>query len=234
MKPFIHKFGLGALLAISVPGLATAGGEYDPLISSLWIDQLEVSTQADQPLSWDAQAWFGTNWHRLYINSEGQSASGETESENQLLYSKPVTRLWDLQFGLGYDQNQSESQSWGVVGVQGLAPYFFEVRAALMANDHNVGARFDASYDALITQRLILVPSVKLNFYANDDSKMELGSGLSSSELGLRLRYEISRKFAPYVGVKWNEVYGKTADYIRAGVGRTSELSAVAGVRIWF
>ncbi|BBN60085.1 copper resistance protein B [Hydrogenovibrio marinus] len=234
MKRFTQKIKLPLFLMLTAPTLACASGEYDPVIPSLWIDQLEASTQQQTPMSWDAQAWIGTNWNKVYLNTEGQSTSGTTESENQLLYSRPISRLWDIQAGAGYDQNQSASQGWGVIGVQGLAPYFFEVRAALMANDHNVGARFDASYDALITQRLILVPSIKLNAYTNNDEKIGQGSGISSSEVGLRLRYEIRRKFAPYIGVKWNEAYGKTADYIKAENGKASELSAVAGLRIWF
>ncbi|WP_373019824.1 copper resistance protein B [Thiomicrorhabdus sp.] len=234
MKRFNQKIKLPLFLLLSTPGMALASGTYDPVISSLWVDQLEFSTQSETPLSWDAQAWVGTNWNKVYINTEGESASGNTESENQLLYSRPVSRLWDIQVGAGYDQNPDNSQGWGVIGLQGLAPYFFEVRAFLMANDHNVGARLDAEYDALITQKLILVPSIKLNAYTSDDEKMGQGSGISSTELGLRLRYEISRKLTPYIGVKWNETYGKTADYIKAEGGQRSELSAVAGLRFWF
>lgn len=233
MKLIKNTLGLALLTAAVTPQTSYANGTYDPVITSLWVDQLEVSTQKDTPMSWDAKLWSGTNWNKVFLNTEGESVKGKVESENQLLYSRPISRLWDIQMGAGYDQNDQASQGWGVIGLQGLSPYFFELRTYLMANDHNAGARIDAEYDALLTQRLILVPSFKLDAYTQNDEKMGIGSGLSSSELGLRLRYEFSRKFAPYLGVKWNKAFGTTADYRKEEGGYESEVSFVAGIRVW-
>jgi len=111
-----------------------------------------------------------------------------------------------------------------------LAPYFFETRAALLVNsDGNVGLRLDAEYEALITQKLILTPSLEADFYTKDDPEMRLGSGLSSLEAGLRLRYEFIREFAPYIGVTWEKTFGNTYDY-----NPVNETNLLVGVRFWF
>ncbi len=211
-----------------------AGAESDPLLTYFLMDKLEISDQTGNPTSWDATAWVGKDWHKLYLKSEGEIVNGKTESENQLLYSHTIEKYWDLQMGLGYDTTPEKTQNWAVIGLQGLAPYFFETNAVMVANDKNIGFRFDTEYEALFTQRLILTPSLKLSAYSADDESMGIGSGLSSTELALRLRYEFSRKFAPYVGVKFNQAYGTTADYIKAEGGKESETSLVAGLRFWF
>ncbi|GEM_PF-1458111 len=209
--------------------------ERDPLLASLLFDQFEVSNETDNPISWEMNAWIGTDWHKLYFNSEGKQVNGKGESENQLLYSRPIAPFWDLQAGLEVDLNEESKQnSWAAIGIQGLAPYFFETTAYLIANDQNVGFKLDAEYEALFTQRLILTPQFKLNAYSADQTQYGIGSGLSSTELGLRLRYEISRKFAPYIGIKWSKAYGKTADLITTGGGEAENSSAVAGIRFWF
>jgi len=168
--------------------------ERDPVLASILFENLEVSNQTDSPLSWDTTAWAGTDFNKIYFKSEGESVKGNTDSENKLLYSRPFSSFWSYQAGLGYDTAEKNSQTWGVVGLQGLAPYFFEINADLLANDKNVGLQLDGSYDALITQRLILTPLIKLNLYGSNDIKMGIGSGISSGEYGLRLRYEFSRK----------------------------------------
>jgi copper resistance protein B len=213
---------------------AQAAGERDPLLTYFLMDQLEVSDQTDTPTSWGATAWVGKNWHKLYLKTEGESVNGQTESENQLLYSRPIESFWDIQMGLGYDTTPEKDQSWGVIGLQGLAPYFFETNAVVVANDKNIGFRFETEYEALFTQKLILTPSLKFSAYSADDESMGIGSGISSSEFGLRLRYEFSREFAPYIGLKFNKFFGKTADYVEAEGGKDSETSLVAGLRFWF
>lgn len=230
------KTVLNAALTSSmlIASQAYAGGERDPLLTYFLMDTLEVSDQTGPPISWDATAWIGKDWHKLYLKSEGESLRGQTESENQLLYSRPIEKFWDLQMGLGYDATPEKNQTWGVIGLQGLAPYFFETNAIVVANDKNIGFRLDTEYEALLTQKLILTPSLKLSAYSADDESMGIGSGLSSTELGLRLRYEFSRKFAPYVGIKFNQAYGTTADYVKAEGGKESETSLVAGLRFWF
>jgi copper resistance protein B len=201
------KTGLTALVFIT--SQAQAGAERDPLLTYFLMDTLEISNDSGNPTSWDATAWVGTDWHKLYLKTEGENVNGQKETENQLLYSRPIKRFWDIQMGLGYDTTPENTQTWGVIGLQGLAPYFFETNVALVANDQNIGLRFDTEYEALITQKLILTPSIAFDVYSNNDPQMGLGSGLSSSQAELRLRYEFTRKFAPYIGVTHNHTYGK-------------------------
>lgn len=220
--------------SILIASQVHAGGERDPFLTYFLMDKLEISSQADNPTSWDATAWIGKDWHKLYLKSEGKSINGKNESENQLLYSRPIEKFWDIQMGLGYDTTPENTQNWGVIGLQGLAPYFFETNAVVLANDKNIGFRLDTEYEALFTQKLILTPSFKLSAYSSDDESMGIGSGLSTTELALRLRYEFSRKFSPYIGIKFNQAYGKTADYVKAEGRNESETSLVAGLRFWF
>lgn len=212
-----------------------AKSERDPFLASVLFDQFEVSSDTDNPISWEMNAWAGTDWNKVYFNSEGEQNNGKGESENQLLYSRPIAPFWDIQLGVEADLTEEDKlNTWGVIGVQGLAPYFFETRAYLVANMDNIGFKLDAEYEALFTQKLILTPQFKLNAYSSDQTQYGIGSGISSMGLGLRLRYEITRKFAPYIGIKWNKTYGKTADLATAGGGKTENSSAVAGLRFWF
>ncbi|HIE40202.1 MAG TPA: copper resistance protein B [Thiomicrorhabdus sp.] len=230
------KIGFKTILIaiILATSQAQAGAERDPLLTYFLMDTLEISNNSGNPTSWDATAWLGTDWHKLYLKTEGENVNGQKETENQLLYSRPIKRFWDIQMGLGYDTTPENTQSWGVIGLQGLAPYFFETNAVLLVNDQNIGFRFDTEYEALITQKLILTPSLAFDIYSSDDPKMGLGSGLSSSQAELRLRYEFTRKFAPYIGITHNHTYGKKADYTQAETGSISETSWVAGLRFWF
>ena len=206
--------------------------ERDPLLASLLFDQFEIVNSDDNPISWEMTGWLGTDQHKVYLNSEGEQIEGETESENQLLYSRPLSPFWDLQAGIGMDIMANKSNSWAIIGLQGLAPYFFEVNAQLLANDETFGIRLEAEYEALFTQKLILTPQIKINAYGADQMQYGIGSGLSSTEMGLRLRYEITRKFAPYIGIKRHKLFGKTADI--AADGEDEEISAVIGLRFWF
>ncbi|QCU90982.1 copper resistance protein B [Thiomicrorhabdus sediminis] len=217
-----------------ITGIAQAGGERDPLLASLIVDNLEISNQENNPTGWAASAWVGKDWHKLYLKSEGESVQGQNESENQLLYSTPVEKFWDLQLGLAYDTAPEANQTWAAIGLQGLAPYFFETNALLLANSDGLGIRLESEYEALFTQKLILTPSIALSAYSFDNEKMGTGSGLSNLNIGLRLRYEITRKFAPYIGLTYNQFFGTTADYVKAEGGKEQETSLVAGVRFWF
>lgn len=151
-------------------------------------------------------------------------------SQNELVYSRAIKPMWDIQVGLAYDKNADESQTWGEVAISGLAPYYFETRAAVLINDSgNIGLRIDLEYEALLTQKLILTPSLEADFYTKDNPEMNLGSGLSSVEAGLRLRYEFKRKFAPYVGAEWEKTFGDTRHY-----NAVDNIHMVYGVRFWF
>jgi len=222
------------LITTAVIGLTSmlqAGMGDDPLYTKVTIDELEYQNNDEKNVAWDTNAWIGYDLNKIYIYSEGEKPKdGSAQSENQLVYSKAIAPYWDVQFGVGYDKTATDSQTWGVIALQGLAPYFFETRGALLiGDDGNIGLRLEAEYEALFTQKLILTPSISANLYSKDNPTMGLGKGLSNLTTGMRLRYEIKREFAPYVGVEWSKNFGNTAD-----LAPLDEGYVVGGVRIWF
>jgi copper resistance protein B len=219
------------LITLALSSFSYASMGDDPLFAKLTIDELEYQDNDEKNTAWDANLWIGYDLDKLYFYSEGEKPKdGTTESENQLVYSRAIAPYWDIQFGVGYDKTENDSQTWGVVALQGLAPYFFETRGALLIGESgNVGLRLEAEYEALLTQKLILTPSIATDLYSKDNVSMGLGKGLSNITAGARLRYEIRREFAPYVGVEWSKNFGNTAD-----ISPLDEGYAVAGVRVWF
>lgn len=202
-------------------------------------DRLEYqSNEGDPVFLWDAQGWYGGDRNRLWLKTEGEydfDADEVEEAEVQALWSRPVSRFFDLQAGVRHDFAPGDDRTFAVAGVQGLLPYLFEIDAALfVSDDGDVEARVETEYEFLITQRLILQPRAELNFAAQDIQEYGVGSGLSSAEVGARLRYEIRRQFAPYVGVSWSRTVGDAADFARAAGDDTASVSFVAGVRTWF
>ena len=236
-----HKFSFAAILAatifLSVSDNARADMEDDPVLLTVILDQIETrDAGGDNTLSWDGQGWFGKDLRKLWFKTEGERASGSTnEAELQFLYSKAIASYWEFQVGVRHDFEPSPNQSWAVIGVQGLAPYFFETDVALFIGDSGRTAlRFESEYELLLTQRLILTPEIEVNFYGQDDVDIGIGSGLSDLEVGLRLRYEIRREFAPYIGVNWSKQFGNTKDLARIAGESTSETQLVIGLRVWF
>ena len=222
---------------LSVSEDARASAEDDPVLFMAVLDQFELrDADDDNTFSWDVQGWFGQDLRKLWFKTEGERAGGNTnEAEFQFLYSKAIARYWELQLGVRHDFEPSPSQSWAVIGVQGLAPYFFETDVALFIGDSGRTAlRFESEYELLLTQRLILTPEIEVNFYGQDDADIGLGSGLSDLELGLRLRYEIRREFAPYIGINWSKLFGNTKDFARSAGESSSEAQLVIGLRVWF
>lgn len=202
-------------------------------------DRLEYQTNEGSPLLlFDGQGWWGTDRNRLWVKTEIEydfEANAFEEAELQALWSRPIARYFDFQAGVRHDFEPDPSRTFGVIGIQGLAPYWFEVDANLfVSGDGDVSARFEADYDLLLTQRIILQPRTELNFAAQSVEDLGIGSGLSTAELGLRLRYEIRREFAPYVGVTWTRSVGETADFARADGEDPGAVSFVAGLRFWF
>lgn len=186
---------------------------------------------------WDGEAWLGGDINRLVLKSEGEGAfrGGVDSAEIQALYSRAIDPYWNVQAGVRHDFQPNPSRTYATIGIEGLAPYWFEVEGALFLSDKgDVLARVEGYYDQRITQRLILQPRVELNFSAQDVPENRIGSGLSSAELGLRLRYEIRREFAPYVGISYERKVGDTARYARADGERTRSTSFVFGIRTWF
>lgn len=205
--------------------------------SLLLINQLEwQGGEGDGALNWDIKGWVGGDIDRLWLRSEGERSAGRTESaEVQALWGHAISPWWDLVGGVRQDFIPGDGQTWAAFGAQGMALYNFEAEATVFVGEAGrTAARLEGDYDILLTNRLILQPTAELNFYGRNDPQRGVGSGLSDSELGLRLRYEVRREFAPYVGVTWNRSYGQTAQYARDEGEDTRQLRWVVGVRLWF
>jgi copper resistance protein B len=233
MKNKITYAFIGCLLSTSV----FAMGEDDPLVTKVMIDQLETRvTDGEDPLVLEAQASIGYDLNKFVIKADVEQVDGETEElELQALYSRALDPYWDLQVGIRQDQKPKPNKNWFAIGFQGVAPYWFEIDTALFIGEEDqVGLRFAAEYEWMITQRWVLSPEFEVNFHSKDDAAEGIGSGLSDSQLGLRLRFEIKREFAPYIGVNWNNKYGQTATYAEGAGEEVSSTQFVAGIRAWF
>jgi len=201
------------------------------------VDRLEAF-DADEGtgLEWEAQSWIGTDLNKLWLRSEGERTGGHTEAADlEVLYGRAFARWWDVVAGVRHDFKPGDSQDFLAIGVMGLAPYKFEVEAtAYLGERGQTAARFEIEYETLLTNRLILQPQVELNLYGKDDARRGIGSGLSTAEAGLRLRYEFTRQFAPYIGIVHERAFGRTADFRRDEGEDVDDTRIVAGVRIWF
>lgn len=228
-----------ALLLCFIPlnFVNAAGMIDDPLLTKIMIDQLEVrSSDGETESVWETEMWIGKDLNKLWIKSEGGISDGKTEeAELQLLYSRAIARYWDFQVGYRHDFRPKPTRDWMAIGFKGLAPYFFEVDTALfVGRDGQTALRLEGEYEILFTQRLILTPEAEVNFYGKSDTALGVGSGLSDLSLGLRLRYEIKREFAPYIGIYWKQQYGETADFAQAIGAKTDDTQFVIGIRAWF
>lgn len=211
------------------------------LNSFFLFDQLEYQYSAEV-LHWDVMSWIGGDYNRLWIETEGDQSTdgdgGEIERLD-LLYGRLIAPFWDLQAGIGYQRlygpGPDDDRLFAVIGLQGLAPYGFEVDANLrVSEDGDISADLEAEYDLLLTQRLILQPRMATDFAVQEVEAFGVGQGFNSISLGLRLRYEIRREFAPYIGLVWLRKLGETADLARAEGEDREDLSVVTGVRFWF
>jgi copper resistance protein B len=186
---------------------------------------------------WEGQAWVGTDYNKLWLKSEGfvLGKGGVEDGRNELLYDRAITTYLDLQAGVRTDWDSGTGRTWAAFGVQGLAPLFFDYEATgYLSNGGHAALRLAVSYDLLITQRLILQPEIELNFYSKADPGRMVGAGLADIDTGLRLRYEISRKFAPYVGIAYAGKFGQTAQMARQAGDSAGALQFVFGIRSWF
>lgn len=207
----------------------------------LLIDQLEVAPTADdRPVALDAAGWWGGAYNRAWFRLEGEQLTTESigEVEGQLLYGRTVAPFWDALVGVRVDRrwgNGADTRAHFAVGLEGLAPYWFELAPTLfVSQDGDLSARLEAEYELLLTQRAVLTPELELNAALTDVPEWEIGAGLNDYELGLRLRYEIRRELAPYAGWVWARRLGKTADIARDAGGEIGESGFVAGLRMWF
>jgi len=186
---------------------------------------------------WEGEGWFGGDIDRLVVKSEGEGElRGPLEdAEVQALYSRAMDPWWNLLAGVRYDIRPDPRRVYAVVGMEGLAPYWFKAAGALfLSNKGELRGRIEGFYDQRITQRLILQPRAEIEASARSIPEIGVGAGLTDIELGLRLRYEIAREFAPYAGVEWAGKIGETARLARDAADPTSGVSFVAGIRFWF
>ncbi len=221
--------------ALSGPRELRMGDEHN--FGALLVDRLERGyTRDGNSTAYDAQAWFGQDYNRLVVKAEGDVAQGKLqEARTELLWGHAIATFWDTQLGMRYDSGVSPDRGWLAFGVQGIAPYWFEVDAAAYVGDQGRTAlRLGVEYELLLTQKLILQPRIELNVYGKSDEVRGIGSGLSEAQTGLRLRYEFTRQFAPYIGIERTSKFGQTADLARADGERAGETRWVAGVRFWF
>jgi copper resistance protein B len=205
----------------------------------LWVqgDRLEAQVRdgADAWL-WDVQGYYGGPTSRFWFKSEGEGAFGEPveQAEIQGLWSRAVAPFWDVQLGVRQDV-AGPSTTHAVIGLQGLAPYLFEVDAALFVSHRgDITARIEAETDQRITRRLILQPRAEIELSAQDIPQLGIGAGIDTVELGVRLRYEIIREFAPYIGIEQSWRVGNGADFARAAGDDTRATSFLVGLRVWF
>jgi copper resistance protein B len=186
--------------------------------------------------NWDNRGWIGRDVNRFWFRTEGEAEDGDlAEAQAHALYGRAIHRWWDVVAGVRQDFRPGSARTWAAVGVQGLAPYWFQVEATFYVGESGrTHVRFETEYELLLTNRLILQPLVELEIYGKSDPERGIGAGLSSGEAGLRLRYELRREFAPYIGVTWNRRFFGTADLARAAGEDAGGARFATGIRVWF
>ena len=207
------------------------------LFGSVIVDRLEMaSAQSDFFMTYDWQAWFGGDYNKAVVRLEGEIDQGSFKNaRNELLWGHALTPYWDSHLGIRYDSGLGAGRTWGALGFQGYAPYRVYVEATgYVGEGGRTAFRLETEYDLLITQKLILQPRIEMNFYSRRDPSRLISSGLSNIEAGLRLRYELKREFAPYIGIEWASAFGSAADQIRAQGVKPEETRFIAGVHFWF
>jgi copper resistance protein B len=255
MKTFTALSLAGLLAAASVPALAQTQpaatampamtmADMPPIndngiFALVMFDQLEgrFGGSRGSDFRWDGQGRIGTDYDKLWIKSEGFVRRNGTmdDGRHEFLYDRAISTYWDLQAGLRADLDSRPSREWAAFGVQGLAPLFFDLEATAYVSDQgHFAGRAQASYDLLITNRLILQPEAELNVYSKADPARLVGAGFSDLDTGLRLRYEFDRKFAPYIGVALESKFGQTADFARKAGESTNGVRFLVGLRAWF
>lgn len=243
MRSFTAAFSLLFLsLFLTRPTRAAAQVMDSQTYSLVLFDLLEYqSSGSDRPVTWDALGWIGGDFTRLWIKSEGARATrtGTWDMDVQALYGRLIAPFWDFQAGARVETRSSRgvrrTRGSLVVGLQGLAPYWFELEPALFVSEGgDLSARLTVSYDLYLAQRLVAQPRMELNAAVQRVPEFGVGSGLNDLDLGLRVRYEVRREFAPYIGVGWASRFSETASLARSAGEATSRFTVVGGVRVWF
>jgi copper resistance protein B len=233
---YADRFWPAGAMAASRDKLHREHGAMAMSMLALNIAEWQPASDGDR-FRWDGEGWWGGDIHRLTVKTEGEARVGEAAeaAEVQALYSRALDAYWNLQAGVRQDLGRGPRRTYATIGVEGLAPYWFDVEGALFLSDRgDVLARVEAYYDQRLTQRLILQPRLEVEAAAQDMPANRIGRGLGHAALDLRLRYEIAREFAPYVGVAWERSFGRTADDARAAGEDRSAARFALGVRAWF
>lgn len=185
---------------------------------------------------WDGEAWYGSDYNKLWLKTEGTLERGRLhDGDHELLYSRAISPYFDIQGGVRADIDDGPTRTWGALGIQGLALYQFEVQATAYVSDRGrFAARFEGSYDFLLTNRLILQPQAELNLYTKSDTGRQVGAGLSDVDTGLRLRYELWRKFAPYIAFTYAGYLTQARRIAHDHGEETGSLRLTVGIRSWF
>lgn len=224
----------GGMPRMPMPGMDMAD---DQRFGRVLVNELEYSDgRRDRGQNLDLEAWYGGDYNKLWLKAEGERRGGRLDTfQTEALWDHTIAAFWSTQVGLRHDTGLGPTRNWLAFGVQGLAPYWFETEAtAYVGSRGTLAARVEVRYEVLFTQRLILQPRLEANFYSKNDPERGIGSGLSDLEVGVRLRYEVTRHVAPYIGVVWMRKFGNTAAYARQAGERVRDTQLVAGVRLWF
>lgn len=200
-------------------------------LENRWLDGEDVAAAS-------GQFRIGDDFNKVSLRAEAEFLENQSRFETaefQLRYRRLISTFFDAHIGVRYDVNPIPQRTYGVFGISGLAPHWFEVDASAFISDKgDASIRLEAEYDLLITQKLILEPSLETNIAFTDDEPTGVGKGFSDVEIGLRLRYEIAREVAPYIGMNWERKFGNTARFAKAEEEDTDVLSFVAGIRVMF
>ena len=223
----------------SLPGVPRIKFDDEKTFVGLRVERLErIENRGDSSNGglYDGSLRIGRDYNALVVKAEGDIADSELEeASTEALYSHSVATYWDTQIGARYDSGIGPNRGWLALGLQGLVPYWFEVKAtAYIGDEDRTALSLSAEYELLITQRLVMQPSLEASFYGKDDTERDIGSGLSETSTGLRIRYDFSRQIAPYVGIEGVNTFGKTADLLRAAGEPTRNTRYVVGLRFWF
>lgn len=229
-KMFILSF---AFLAASQ---AFAMGDGDPVVTFFSLDEFETRQQSGHdPLAWRGAIATGTDWHQLWFQSKGERVNGETEEhELQLYYSRAISPFWNVNVGWRGDIDPDPERHWLQLGVAGEAPFFIETEATLfVGNDGRSAFRLKTEKEMMLTQRWSLTPEVVADFHGHNDAETGTGSGLSTLEAGIRLGFQVTPQFSPYIGINWEKSFGNTADFARAEGEDVDSTQFVLGFRFW-
>jgi copper resistance protein B len=204
-------------------------------------DRVEHNIENKSQLDYEITGWYGGDYRRLWIEIEGTHNTLKDKGDIEkfdVLYGKLISPFWDIRGGVGYTGSYGENSSnraLAVIGLKGLAPYFFEVDTNLrLTSKGEIYGDFEAEYDLLFTQRLILQPRIDTTFSFSKIEELGIGTGINNIKIGFRLRYEFRREFAPYIGFNWVNLFGQTKEFARIEGEPTNYTDFFIGVRFWF